>query len=198
MTYKIGITGSIGSGKTTIAKCFSFFNIPVYDADLEVKHLLKEKLVIKQIKQKWPTTVSNNQLNKKKLKSIVFSNDIDKKFLENLLHPILKKRKERFEKENKGKNILIFDVPLLYETNSEKNYSLVILANCDLDIQRERVLLRDKISSKLFYDILSKQMSVEEKLKFKPKLINTNKLRFLIYLEIIILLVQIYIGFMRR
>ena len=72
-----------------------------------------------------------------------------KKKLENLLYPYLNKEKNKFENENKDENILVYDVPLIYETKSEKNYNLILLANCDEKLQRKRVLTRDGISNSL-------------------------------------------------
>ncbi len=64
--FKIGITGSIGTGKTTIAKAFTMLNVPLFDADYEVKNLLNERKIIKKIKKQWPDTVEDNSINRKK------------------------------------------------------------------------------------------------------------------------------------
>ena len=77
--YKIGITGSIGSGKTTIANIFASFNIPIFNADQEIKKILKKKSVIKKLKNKWPSIVTKYHIDKLKLKNIIFSNNNEKK-----------------------------------------------------------------------------------------------------------------------
>ena len=124
--FKIGITGSIGTGKTTIASMFNKFNIPIFDADNEIKKLLTRSDIKKKLKEVWPLILIKNEIDKSKLKSIIFSNKSEKKKLENLLYPYLNKEKNKFENENKDENILVYDVPLIYETKSEKNYNLIL------------------------------------------------------------------------
>ena len=77
--YKIGITGSIGTGKTTIANIFALFNIPIFDADLEVKKLLTRKEIKQKLKKIWPLIIKKNHIDKLKLREVIFSNKIEKK-----------------------------------------------------------------------------------------------------------------------
>lgn len=172
--YKIGITGSIGTGKTTTASLFALFNIPIFNADKEIKKILNSDKIKQKLKSKWPNIINENILNKQKLKSIIFSNKKEKKHLEKLLYPYLEIEKSKFEKKNKDKDILVYDVPLIYETKTENYYDLIILTNCDIKLQRRRVLNRDKISNSLFEKIVKTQLSFNKKAKFKPKIINTN------------------------
>ena len=72
--FKIGITGSIGTGKTTVANLFVLFNIPVFDADREIKELLNREEIKKKLERIWPHIIENNEINKGKLKLIIFSN----------------------------------------------------------------------------------------------------------------------------
>ena len=192
--YKIGITGSIGTGKTTIASLFALFKVPIFDADKKIKKLLKSEKIKQEIQNKWPHVIKGNKINKSKLKSIIFSNKNEKVRLEKLLYPYLEIEKDRFEVENYNKNILVYDVPLIYETKTEKKYDLILLTNCDLELQRRRVLSRDKISNSLFEKIIKSQLSFNEKIKFKPRVINTKSAKFFILLEIIILLTKIQIS----
>ena len=145
--FKIGITGSIGTGKTTIANIFALFNFPVFNADKEIKKILDEHKIKQKLEKIWPVTVKNNSINKLKLRTIIFSNKSEKKKLEKLLYPYLEVEFDKFEKTNYNKKILVYDVPLIYETNSEKKYDLILLANCDFETQRKRVISRDKISN---------------------------------------------------
>ena len=192
--YKIGITGSIGTGKTSIANIFALFNIPVFDADKEIKKILSKTKVREEIKNIWPIVVENDLINKLKLKSIIFSRKREKKKLEKLLYPYLETEKKNFEGKNYLKKILVYDVPLIYETKSQNNYNLILLANCKPDIQKKRVLKRDKISSSLYEKILRSQLSFDEKKKFKPKIINTNDLKFIIYVRVVLQLIKILIN----
>lgn len=192
--YKIGITGSIGAGKTSIANIFAFLNIPVFDADKEVKKILSKKKIKERLRDIWPTIEKKDDIDKLKLRKIIFSNKNEKRKLEELLYPYLKIEKKRFENTNLKKKILVYDVPLIYETKSEKDYDLIILANCNPDIQKRRVLIRDKISDSLYEQIIKSQLNFDEKMKFNPKIIDTNNLKFIVLIRIISLLLKILIN----
>ena len=126
------------------------------------------------------------------LKEIIFSDNIQKKRLEKLLYPYLKMELKKFETINYKENILVYDVPLIYETKTEKKYDIILLAHCDTKIQRERVLTRDKISNTLFEKILSSQLSFNDKIKFKPQVINTNYKLFIL-IKVCLLLIRTFI-----
>ena len=79
--FKIGITGSIGTGKTTIARMFAIFNIPILDADNEIRKLLSRNDIKKKLEEVWPSVLNKNKIDKKKLKSIIFCDKIEKKKL---------------------------------------------------------------------------------------------------------------------
>ena len=190
--YKIGITGSIGTGKTTIANIFALFNVPIFDADREIKKILKKEEIKQKIKNIWPLSVKKNKVDKLKLRKIIFSNNIEKKKLEKLLYPYLEIELKMFETTNYKKNILVYDVPLIYETRTEKRYDKILLAHCNKKIQRERVLTRDKISDTLFEKILASQLSFDDKIKFKPQVINTSNKLFL-FIKVCLLLIKILI-----
>ena len=189
--YKIGITGSIGTGKSTVANIFSSLFVPIFDADKVIKNILNRQEIKNQIKKQWPRIVKKNVINKLELRSIIFSNKDEKNRLEMLLYPHLEIEKKKFEKINKKRKIVAYDVPLIYETDSQKKYDLILLTNCDQTLQKKRVLKRDKISNALFLKIVKSQLTFNEKLKFKPKVINTNKFKLFLFIEIIILVVKI-------
>ena len=193
--YKIGITGSIGTGKTTIASMFAKFNIPIFDADKEIKKILDSEKIKVKLKNRWPSIIKKNNLDKLKLRSIIFSNDKEKKRLESLLYPYLDIEMKKFEMINDEKNILVYDVPLIYETKSQKNYNLILLANCNKKLQRKRVLVRDKISISLFENIIKSQLSFNKKMKYKPKVIDTDGSKLSIFMKIVLLLIKIQIEF---
>ena len=167
--YKIGITGSIGTGKTTIASIFSLFNIPIFNADQEIKKILKKRIIIKELKNIWPSIITKYHIDKLKLKNIIFSNNNEKKKLEKLLYPYLEIELKKFERTNYKERLLVYDIPLIYETKSEKKYDKILLAHCDIRVQRKRVITRDKISISLFEKIIASQLSFKEKMKFKPE-----------------------------
>ena len=190
--YKIGITGSIGTGKTTIANIFALFKIPIFDADREIKNILKKKEIKQKLKNIWPLIVKKDQIDKLKLREIIFSNNTEKNKLEKLLYPYLEIELKIFEAANDKKNILVYDVPLIYETKTEKRYDKILLAHCNKEIQRERVLTRDNISVSLFEKILASQLSFDDKIKFKPQVINTKN-KFFILIKVCLLLIKILI-----
>ena len=187
--YKIGITGSIGTGKTTIANIFALFNIPIFDADREIKKILRKKETKQKVKNIWPLVIKKDQIDKLKLRKIIFSNNIEKKKLEKLLYPYLAMELKKFETINYKEKILVYDVPLIYEKKTEKRYDIILLAHCNSKKQRERVLNRDKISNSLFEKILSSQLSFNDKIKFKPKVINTNY-KFFILIKVCLILIM--------
>ena len=186
--YKIGITGSIGTGKTTIANIFALFKIPIFNADREIKEILRKKEIKRKLKVIWPLVLKKSTIDKLKLREIIFSSSIEKKKLEDLLYPYLEIEIKKFETINNKKKILVYDVPLIYETKTEEKYNIILLAHCDEKIQRERVVSRDNISNSLFEKILASQLSFNEKIKFKPKVINTNY-KFFIFIRVCILLI---------
>ena len=192
--YKIGITGSIGTGKTTIASMFAKFHISIFNADNEIKKILTRKEIKQKIKDAWPSVLKTNTINKHKLRTIIFSSKREKKKLERILYPCLKTELKKFENKNNEKKILVYDVPLIYETKSENEYDLILLANCDKKTQRKRVLARDKISNSLFENIIRSQLSFNQKIKFKPKIINTNSLKFFIFIKVLLLIIKIFLG----
>lgn len=191
--YRVGITGSIGTGKSTIASMFALFNIPIFDADKKIKKILNNDDIKFQLKKTWPSIIKSNNIDKSKLKTIIFSNENERKKLEDLLYPQLEKEKSSFEESNFNREILVYDVPLIYETNTQKNYDLILLAYCDPNLQKKRVLSRDKISESLFEKIIKSQLNIKEKIKFKPKIINTNRFKIFILVKVILVLIEILI-----
>ena len=188
--YKIGITGSIGTGKSTVANMFASFKIPVFDADKEIKKILNNKEVIQKLCIIFPSIKRKNNIDKSKLKTTIFSNKNEKKKLEELLYPYLEVEKSKFLQINYKRKILVYDIPLIYETRSEKQYDLILLTNCDKKVQKARVLKRDKMTNSLFENIVKSQLSFSEKIKFKPKLINTNSFKLFTLIKVILLLIK--------
>ena len=153
-----------------------------------LKIILEKKEVIQKLKNIWPLVVKKRYIDKLKLREIIFSNIDQKKKLEKLLYPYLEIELNKFEENNYKENILVYDIPLIYETKSEKKYDKILLAHCDIKVQRERVLTRDKISDSLFKKIVSSQLSFNDKMKFKPQVINTNY-KLLMLINIFLLLI---------
>ena len=175
----IGITGSIGMGKTTVSNMLRILKIPVFDSDKEVREILeKNHNVIEKISKIWPDTVSSYQMQKKIDKTIlsnkIFISKNDRKKLENIIHPLVKKKRNLFLKNFKKFSIVGLDVPLLYETQMDKMCDYVFFVNTTKKIQKKRVLARPNMSQKKFELINDTQWSYEKKAKEKPFIINTS------------------------
>ena len=176
----IGITGSIGMGKSTIASMLKFFGIPIHDSDLVVKGLIETNaLVLKKIKKNWPEVIdiidSKEVINKGKLSEIIFNNIKCKENLEKIIHPLVnKKRKVFLKKYEFKKNIVGMDVPLLYETGLNKICNYIFLALTSEENQAKRVLKRKKMTKEKFISIKENQWSDEMKKEQKPYIINTT------------------------
>ena len=181
MTKIIGITGSIGMGKSTIASMLIKMGIPVFDSDEQVfKVLENNNKVITKIALKWPHAVIINnrqkRVNKKVLGDIVFSNLSDKIFLENLIHPIVHQDRDLFIQENNRNSLIALDVPLLFETKLHKICDFIFLANAKSDIQMSRVLKRKNMTHEKFDLIKKNQLSNEERKKLSSNIfvVSTN------------------------
>ena len=162
----IGLTGGIASGKSTVSKIFRELGAEIIDADIKAKEISEREDVIKEIGNIFGKEVINieGKIDRLKIKEIVFNNKEKLKKLNDLIHP---KVMEEFKKikENIGKNdIIIFDVPLLFESGMDKMCDKIILVFTDKKIQIKRMLERDGITEELAEKIINSQMSLEEKL----------------------------------
>ena len=190
---RIGITGSIAMGKSTIAKIFTYFGIPVHDSDLEVRELIsKNKNVMKKIEKNWPEVFNKEKIiNKLKLRKIIFSKNKEKLKLEKILHPLVKKKQVEFKKKYDKHKFLAFDIPLLYETRQEKDFDYIFLANCSKETQIKRAMKRENLDINTFNRINSSQLCVEEKISYKPIIINTEHSKIFVFLNILLKLIII-------
>jgi dephospho-CoA kinase len=181
MTKIIGITGSIGMGKSTISSMLIKLGIPVFDSDKQVSKILENNNnIITKIGLKWPHVVNINNheisVNKKVLGDIIFSNLSDKIFLEKLIHPILHQERDLFIQQNINHSLIALDVPLLFETKLHKICDFIFLANAKSDIQMSRVLKRKNMTHEKFDLIKKNQLSNEERKKLSSNIfvVSTN------------------------
>ena len=169
----IGLTGTIGSGKTFALNFFKSKKITVFSADDEVKKILESKVVKDKIYKKFPDTFSKKKINKKKLALIVFSDRKKLRSLEKVIHPLVKKKKNLFLNRNKNKEIIIMEIPIIFEKKNKKNYDYIILMDVNKKIQRQRIIKRKNMTPQLFEKILSNQIS-NKKRKDADFVINNN------------------------
>lgn len=172
----IGLTGSIGMGKTTAAKMFADEGIPVQDADKIVHDLYCGKAVA-VIEAAFPNTTKDNKVDRVALGKIVVGNHDAMKKLETLIHPLVKKERDVFLKtaqENEIK-IVLLDIPLLFETGMDKLCDTVIVVTATPEEQKNRVLARDGMSEAKFKKILASQMPDVNKRELADYIIDTSK-----------------------
>lgn len=177
----IGITGIIGSGKTTIANIFRKFNIPIINADeISRKVTKKNGSAYSEIIKNFGEEILNahGDIDRKKLAKIVFNDANKRKLLESIIHPLVEKERNKIINEIKQKNpdaIIVLDIPLLYEAGLEKTVDYVICAYADIDTAYERVKKRDNMSKDDFIQRLKNQLPIDEKAKRSDFVIDTRK-----------------------
>jgi dephospho-CoA kinase len=160
----IGLTGSIGMGKSETANMFRKASIPVFDSDAVV-HLLMgpNGAAAEEVEDEFPGVKSDNQIDRKKLGGLVFDDTSALKKLENILHPMVNKLREEFIVDHRNNDIVLFDIPLLFEKKHQDGLDYIVVASAPYEVQRERVLARPGMDVKRFSDILAKQMPDQEK-----------------------------------
>ena len=186
MTIKIGITGSIGMGKTTVSLIFEKKGIKIWNADLEVHKLYKKgNDGYKKIIQLYPQLKDEKEIDRKQISQLINQKKIDLKKIENAIHPLLKKSRLNFIKENEKENIIAFEIPLLYETGANEWLDYIISVFCSEKIQMERLSKRKNFDKKKINYLLSKQISIKEKKQKANFLINTDQKKSDVEKEII-------------
>nr|QJR98214.1 dephospho-CoA kinase [uncultured Alphaproteobacteria bacterium] len=185
----IAITGSIGCGKTTIAKIIRKHGYAVFDVDAWVRRMYFQKSFIAKIADCFPEVMENGIVNKRKLRNLVFNDPAELKKLEGLTHPFLKSYlKSVIGKNSRSNSCFFLDVALLYEMGWDKYCKLVVVADVDYEIQKKRVMLRDNVEAEHFDKINDVQMSNEVKKDKADIVINTDKPHNLLELEVVTLL----------
>lgn len=172
---KIGLTGSIAMGKSTTAQIFEDFGIPVYDADKTV-HQLYKKEAVAPISVVFPDVIVNESVSREKLKYHLSNHPEDFKKLESIIHPLVRRKQHVWlERQKKIKsNIVLLDIPLLFETGQDKDCDYVVVVSASEDVQYQRLLARGNMDESQIQLILSKQMSDKEKRERADFVVNTD------------------------
>ena len=173
---KVGLTGSIGMGKSTVADMFKNFGCPVFDADKAV-HGLYEKggAGIDIIKSFYPAAVVNSAVDREILRSYIAENPDKIRELETFIHPLVKRLRDDFLKTNQNKELLVFDIPLLFETGLNKNMDITVVVSAPYHVQHKRVMSREGMTEKIFSGLLAKQISNDEKKTMADIIIKTDE-----------------------
>src|ERR1700732_787038 len=171
----LGLTGSIGMGKSTTAKLFAEAGVPVYDADATV-HRLYEGEAVPAIEAAFPGTTANGKVDRHRLSAQVVHDPAAIKRLEGIVHPMLGASRRKFlhDAELSGAPVAVVDVPLLYETGGEKRVDAVVVVTTSPEVQRERILARDNMTGEKFDAILARQLPDAEKRKRADFVVNTS------------------------
>lgn len=165
MAKIIGLTGGIGSGKSTVAKYIASKGIPVYIADEEAKAIMAKKSVIQEIQQLFKENVvlENGELDRKKIASIVFQEANLLKDLNAIVHPKVKKHFEKWLKKHNKAPFVVKEVAILFETGGNKDCDKVILVTAPEEVKIKRVMERDYVSREEIIKRMNNQLSDEEK-----------------------------------
>jgi dephospho-CoA kinase len=171
----LGLTGSIGMGKSTTAKLFAEAGIPVYDADATV-HMLYEGEAVPVIEAAFPGTTADGKIDRARLSARVVHDPAAIKQLEQIVHPMLGASRQKFlqEAEQSGAPVAVVDVPLLFETGGEKRVDAVVVVTTTPEIQRQRVLARDNMTGEMLDAILARQLPDAEKRKRADFVVDTS------------------------
>ena len=171
----LGLTGSIGMGKSTTAKLFAEAGVPVYDADAAV-HKIYEGEAAPAIEAAFPGTTVDGKVDRARLSAQVVHNPDAMKQLEQIVHPMLGASRKKFfeEAEAAGAPVVVVDIPLLFETGGEKRVDAVVVVTTTPEAQRERVLARGTMDEDRLDAILARQLPDAEKRKRADFLVDTS------------------------
>ena len=190
MTKIIGITGGIGSGKTTVCDYLKKNNFAVHESDKVVAQMYKNpsKSFLHFLKKNISKeVVKNNKINKQKITDIIFNNPKTRRILEGHVHKQVKKSRDSFVKKNakNKKGVMFIDIPLLFENKLEKTFDVVLCVMAKKKIRRERVLKNKKFTKNIVEKIFKSQISDGERKKKSNIFIynNTTKKDFIFSLE---------------
>lgn len=164
MTKVIGITGGIGSGKTTVAKEFALYGIPIYITDLEAKKLMQSDSVLKLIREEFGNKVfEDDKLIRGRLSEIVFNNAECLAKLNSIVHPAVKEDFKNWLLENHNNPYVIYESAILFESGRNKECDFVINVVAPLEVRIERVITRDNTTREKILERIKNQWNDDEK-----------------------------------
>ncbi|MGE5383627.1 MAG: dephospho-CoA kinase [Omnitrophica WOR_2 bacterium] len=164
---KIGLTGSIGSGKSTIAKVFALLGVPVYLSDYEAKKILDQEDIIIKISERFGNEMlsSEGKIDRSILASIVFNNPSKLQWLNSLIHPLVRKHFFSWVDSNKKHPYIIQESAIMLETGFNTFFDKVIVVTCPIEERIKRVLYRDKMTREQIIERMENQWPEELKVK---------------------------------
>lgn len=163
MTFKLGLTGSIGMGKSTTAKMFVEEGCDLWDADAAVHRMYSVGgSAVEPMQRAFPDAIVNGHVSRDRLKSIIGETPGALKKIEEIVHPLVTKDRSRFLASSPA-DIVVFDIPLLFETGGETAMDAVACVSVSPELQKTRVMLRGTMTEDQFEQIRAKQMDISEK-----------------------------------
>ena len=174
----IGLTGSIGMGKSTIAEMFRENGVPTHDADEAVHYLMKpEGQAFPIISKVFPQAIENGEINRQKLGAIVFNDEKKRHILEAILHPMVRHISSEFVRKCRlaGFKLAVLDIPLLFETGAHHKVDYTVCATAPKFVQKRRVLSRKGMTLEKFNSILQSQLPDAVKRCCSDFIINTSR-----------------------
>ena len=176
MTFKLGLTGSIGMGKSTTAKMFAELGIPVWDADAAVHKLYSRGgAAVPAIQELYPEAIEHGEVSRPALKRLIQSNENVLVELERIVHPLVAADRQNFIGTSDS-DIVLLDIPLLFETNGDKDMDAIACVDIDPETQRERVFKCNTMTEEQFEQILNKQLPNDIKCSQSDFVIKTDNL----------------------
>lgn len=164
MSFRLGLTGSIGMGKSTTAQMFRDLGIPVWDADAAVHRLYAQNgAAVAPISLAFPGSVTDGQVDRAALKTQLAADQDAFARLESIVHPLVARDRAAFAKQHADAPIIVFDIPLLFETGGERGMDGIAVVSASAKAQRQRVLARPGMTEESFAMILDRQMPDAEK-----------------------------------
>ena len=176
--FLIGLTGSIGMGKSETAKLFARLGIPVYDSDAAVHRLYEPGGgAVEKIAQAFPGSVSDGRVDRAALSTLLAGDGAAFKRLEAIVHPLVADEQRKFMEQaaRDGADMVVQDIPLLFETGGHGRMDAVVVVSAPAEVQRKRVLERAGMTAEKLDQILSRQMPDEEKRAKAHFVVETGK-----------------------
>jgi dephospho-CoA kinase len=174
--FVLGLTGSLGMGKSTTARFFAEAGIPVHDADAVV-HQLYEGKAVAAIEAAFPGTTVGGTVDRTKLAGRVLNDPAALTRLEAIVHPLVHEAEEQLlrEAEQRGEQVAVLDIPLLFETQGERRVDAVVVVSAPPEVQRTRLLQRPGMTIEKLESILARQMADAEKRKRADFIVDTSR-----------------------
>ena len=176
MSFKLGLTGSIGMGKSTTAGMFADLGCPIWDADAAVHRLYqKGGAAVAPIRAAFPDVIVGREVSRERLKARISEDSSVLSEIERIVHPLVAQDRALFLSETDA-DIVVFDVPILFETGGDAAMDAVVCVSAPADVQRQRVLSRGTMTEAQFETIKAKQMPDAEKLARSDYVVITGTL----------------------